>query len=61
MTETRSILNCVNLQSLISVTPVSATTNTPDLVFESEAKKIESELHGNMQRANDDMAPPAAR
>ena len=31
--------------------PDSSTTNTPDLVFEAEARKIESELYSDVQRA----------
>jgi hypothetical protein len=36
----------------------SVTTNTPGMVPERGFMKIESELHGDMQRAGDDTAPP---
>jgi hypothetical protein len=39
--------------------PVTVTTNTPDTVaFEAAMAKIESELHGDVQRAVGDNAPP---
>jgi len=38
--------------------PESVTTNTPGMISEDEIMKIESELHGDMQRASGDTAPP---
>jgi hypothetical protein len=39
--------------------PKSVEANTPDIAaYEKAAMKIESELHGNMQRAIGDNAPP---
>ena len=36
---------------------VIPTTNTPDAISEAEIVKIESDLHGDMQRASDDTRP----
>jgi hypothetical protein len=38
--------------------PETVSTNTPDMISEFEIMKIESGLHGNMQRVNGDVAPP---
>ncbi len=36
----------------------SVTANTPETISEAEVVKIESDLHGNMQRVSGDTAPP---